>query len=1189
MDKLTRIATKELVSFLSSRLPELAENSWETHVISCLTFQQQRFAREHNIRKLDQLDFAALLRILHQNWGELSIHFDLDRDGRLLVKELQTVRNRWAHASATTFPAEDFYRDLDTMSRVMNLIGASTNAIDTISGAKQEALSTLSDSVSDSTSKSDGIEPNDTTTGPASQPEQTRPKHRFEIGQIVTLVSDPDTKMPITSIIPDPSETRYTVFYNNGKATFYESQLQPVVEIEVAPTLSADGLRAYLTSVHLLSPSASNLYSLRFGRVQFVPYQYRPVMRLIRADRPRLLIADEVGVGKTIEAGLIIKELKARSNIASVLIICPKALISERKWFWEMKRFDEHFEELDSNSLRHCLRETELEGAWPSRFAQSIVPFSLFNSELLTGNSKGRSRNDTGLISLDPPPKFDLVIVDEAHTICNPTTFSHQAVRYFCDNAQAVVFLTATPLQLGSGDLFSLLNILRPDLVIDRPSFEQMAEPNQFINQAVNACRTGALQWQGKAQSSLAEASETQWGQQFMRESPEFQRIYDSLGEKEIDVEQRVGIVRSLEELYTFSPMINRTRRRDIGEFTTRQPETLEVEFTPAQRRLHDELLVIVRRILEREHTNLNVKFMMTTIRRRAASCINGLVPFLQDLLAGRIEESDDEDCLSVDSVDSLHIRKAIEVVLAQANELDDFDPKVEAFLKVLLDKTKMENNKALVFSTFRHTLSYLAKKLTATDLRYGLVHGQIPEYERTDLRRRFALPKDNVDAIDILLSSEVGSEGLDFQFCDFLVNYDLPWNPMRIEQRIGRIDRFGQQSNSVAIVNMVTPGTIDADIYQRCLTRIGVFNHAIGGSEEILGQITSEIKDIADNFTLSPEQQAEQFQQVSDNQIRRLQEETQLEQQQAELFGLSIPVNTWRKEIDDAETFWLTPNSLKKCVDAYLASITEIDGTYWLGESPLKRLRLNQATRDRLLRDQSTPSNQTDSVSLKWERWLKGNNPLLKVTFDQQIAADDPDSTYLNILHPLVRQAARHNLQDQIAHVNLHAVSTDAKAGTFAFCIYKWRKTGVRSDEFTVAVTTDPNLDDSILQLLQVAVDDTTSDKPDDAAIELISARHHSQWRDARANHFAENSELIKHRRQSLGNSHDARCHLLRDQISSVVDEKIQRMRKSELSRAERDYKEQMAKLDQLSQSADIHIELLVQGSIRITGDDKL
>ena len=126
-----------------------------------------------------------------------------------------------------------------------------------------------------------------------------------------------------------------------------------------------------------------------------------------------------------------------------------------------------------------------------------------------------------------------------------------------------------------------------------------------------------------------------------------------------------------------------------------------------------------------------------------------------------------------------------------------------------------------MIFSSFRHTLSYLHGHLKNDGCRVGCIHGDIPDDERVALRERFQMQPDEADALDILLFSEVGSEGLDYQFCDCIVNYDLPWNPMRIEQRIGRIDRNGQQSGSVAIFNLITPGTVDADIYERCLWRL--------------------------------------------------------------------------------------------------------------------------------------------------------------------------------------------------------------------------------------------------------------------------------------------------------------------------------------------------------------------------------
>ena len=183
-----------------------------------------------------------------------------------------------------------------------------------------------------------------------------------------------------------------------------------------------------------------------------------------------------------------------------------------------------------------------------------------------------------------------------------------------------------------------------------------------------------------------------------------------------------------------------------------------------------------------------------------------------------------------------------------------------------------------------------------------------MPDDERASLRRRFALPKEDADAIDVLLSSEVGCEGLDFQFCDFLVNYDLPWNPMRIEQRIGRIDRYGQQSETVAIVNFITPGTVDADIYERCLWRIGVFQHAVGGSEEILGAITQELHDIAESFTLTRRGACRNgFSSSRTTESARFARNRSSKRKQAELFGLNVPNQSWRDEIEAAETFWLS------------------------------------------------------------------------------------------------------------------------------------------------------------------------------------------------------------------------------------------------------------------------------------------
>ena len=1193
MHELIRTATAELAGFLARQLSALGASWWKAHVEDRLSFQQQRTVRERGLTTLEQLDFAALLRILDQNWYELSQSLTLPREGRTWLKELQGVRNRWAHLSAAPVPAEDLYRDADTLSRVLVMLDAGQESISAVEAAKTDALSRMTGATN---AKGNAATHESTSAAPfeASPDRNGDAKGSqgsatvFNVGDLVALRSEPETAMPVIGVVPGAAETRYHVFQGNRQATYYESQLQPLATGTEPELLNAEALRAFLTSLHLLSPSTANLYSLRSGRVQFVPYQYRPVLRLIRADRPRLLIADEVGVGKTIEAGLIVKELRARTEISSVLVICPKALVTERKWFLEMKRFDEHFEAVDGRTLRHCLRETHLEGEWPDRFSRAIIPFSLFDSELLFGREGKGSRAGEGLLALDPPPRFDLVIVDEAHHIRNAETFLHQAVRYFCDNAQAAVFLTATPVQLGSKDLFTLLNVLRPDLVIDRASFEQMAAPNGFINAAVGHCRAAGERWQAEARAFLGHAAQTEWGRLFLREAPAFQDAYDRLAEDRIDDADRIRLIRSLEELYTFSPMINRTRRRDIGEFTTRRPETLTVEFTPDQRCLHDDLLDVMSRILERTHGRQSVKFMMSTLRRQAASCLYGLAPFLRDILSGRLEslelteEGDGE--VAVDPEFLAEITADIEALVERAEALNCDDPKVEAFIKVLQDKDAMANNKVLAFSTFRHTLAYVARHVADAGLRYGLVHGGVPDEERSDLRRRFALPKDDPNALDVLLSSEVGGEGLDIQFCDLLINYDLPWNPMRIEQRIGRIDRYGQRSESVAIVNLVTPGTVDADIYERCLMRIGLFHHAVGGSEEILGEITREIHDIAESFTLTPEERAERLQQLGDNKIRQVQEETALEEKQAELFGLTVPNQSWREEIAEAESFWLSPEALQRCVSAYLFGVADSGGGYLRGDKPLKTLRLGQNIRARLLGDFRRLPRSTDPVARRWEKWLRGADPLLAVTFDQETAAVDPKAVHLGVLHPLVRQAARHLQRSGEVQTNLTVSSKSAPPGAYAFALYQWRKVGVRAEDTLVAITEEPKLDASVLSMLEEAVDVHTGTPPDTGVTIQLDGRHHGLWRAARANHMAENRDLVQHREQSLTVSHKARRKLLEDQVDSATNEKIRRMKEGELTRANSDYERRIEELQRLADSADIHATMVVEGVLEVT-----
>jgi ATP-dependent helicase HepA len=1168
MHELIQAGADELARFLGANLPLLSDAWWQQHVVDRLSYQQQRMVQERGYTTLGQLDFAALIRVLDQNWYELSSQLPLPKEGRNWVKELQSARNRWAHLSAQGIPPSEVYRDADTLGRFLTMIGAASTTLTAVEQAKAVALKQMATSPS--------------ATVPPS--EAAAPTSLYRPGELVALRSNPAQVMPITEVMPGAGETRYRVFHNNVVATYYESQLQATNRDDERKRLDVAELQAYLTSLQLLSPSTANLFSLRAGRINFVPYQYRPVLKLIRADQPRLLIADEVGVGKTIEAGLIIKELRARMELSSVLIICPKALVAEKKWQLEMKRFDEDFTTLDGPLLRHCISETHLDGEWPEQYAKAILPFSLFDTELVFG-STGRKR-ERGLLDLDPPPKFDLVIVDETHHIRNPETYLHQGVRYFCDNAQAVLFLTATPVQLGSDDLFTLLNVLRPDLVIDRTSFEEMAAPNRHINAAVAACRRAEDAWQSQAASELGRAAETTWGRLFLRESPAFQSVYDQVQGDALNAAARVSLTHDIEKLYTFSPLINRTRRRDIGEFTTRKPETVSIAFTPAQQSVHDRLLDIIARILAVQHGQQNVKFMMTTIRRQVASSLHGLAPLLRDLMANKVDQLEIAEFSDADLPDEFgfieDLRAEITELLEWADNLPADDPKVNAFIKVIQDKRHLPNNKALVFSTFRHTLAYLAEHLRRTNFRFGLIHGGIPDEERAELRRRFALPKTDADALDVLLSSEVGCEGLDFQFCDFLVNYDLPWNPMRIEQRIGRIDRYGQQSEAVAIVNFVTPGTVDGDIYERCLWRIGVFQHAIGGNEEILGEITRELHDIAERFDLTSAERAARLQQLADNSVRQLREEQELENRQAELFGLNVPNQSWRQEIEAAESAWLSPVALQHCVARYLEQRLGQEQNYILGEKSLKTLRLSQEARGKLLSDFRQLSRTTEPTYRAWEKWLKGDQPNLVVTFDQSAAAENSKAVHLSVTHPLVRQAAHHLRLDAAAYVVLSVRSEELPLGQHAFGVYRWQKQGAKPDEMQVAIATEPQIEAKLLTLLQTARPHDAP-LPEQAEFDALDGRHFERWRTAQANHIDENCRLVEHRIHSLTVSHTARRAVIADQLARATNDKIRVMKQSELARAEADFVRRREELEKAAGAGDIQATPVVFGVILV------
>lgn len=1007
----------------------------------------------------------------------------------------------------------------------------------------------------------------------------------FNVGQRVRLKADPKRIGVVVSVIPGKPENRFVVFMEGKDHTFYASQLEEEETPENGlDALSCDQFHSRLTALQIRYPGLSTLYSLNAARIDFIPYQFRPVLRFIRSDRPRLLIADGVGVGKTIEAGLILRELQARRDMRSILIICPRPLVAERKWEIEMKRFEENFVHLDSGYLRYCIKEMDLEGSWPERYRRIIVPYSLFDEALLHGSTK--RKNIPGLLDLDPPPRFDLVIVDEAHHIRNRETFRHKAVRFFCDHAEAVVFLTATPIQLGNQDLFVLLNTLRPDLVIDKESFEQMTEPNPFINRAVDAVRVRQPEWADRALKELNQAAETPWGRAILKDSPDFRKSRDLLSKDSMDSEEQVGLIADIENLHTFSGIINRTRRRDIGQFTTRKPETVRVEFTPSQKSLHDELLRVQGEIISRIHGDANINFMMTTIRRQAASCLFGLAPLLEDILNRRLdelprEEADDYEInLEGGSIDK--IGTEIQSLLGISRELDSKDdPKLNELRKIIGDKQELPNNKVMLFSSFLHTLRYLDVRLKADGFRVERVYGGTSDEDRIALRNRFEMPRENPEALDVLLFSEVGCEGLDYQFCDCIVNYDLPWNPMKIEQRIGRIDRHGQQSEAVAIVNLITPGTVDADIYDRCLERIGIFESAIGGGEEILGKIAKGIRSIAENLSLNEEDRKKRLQQLADNEVRLIQEQNKLEKEQLQLFGIELPQAQMDRDIEQATSFWLSAKSIQRLVNNYLRTTCGDGQDYILGEKPLKTLRLSQEARNVLLDDFRKLGGSNTQIHRKWGNWLKGADQHLPITFESGCAMEHIDAAFITPLHPLAKQAASSFEGKRHIFAALKMRTGEVPAGSYEFAIYQWRFHGIKEDLILKPVALSDAVTPHLPRLLEKAEDDRIDGRErfPSSVCDKLEEKHRSLWNKALEQHQWKTRELAKYRRESLSTSHRARLAILEEQIKQASDEKILRMRRSQIDSAKADYDRRSEEIDDAMSKADIFAEAVAYG----------
>lgn len=667
----------------------------------------------------------------------------------------------------------------------------------------------------------------------------TIPHPKFDPGREVTLVSGGE-EARVRRRSYHAAAWWYEVRVEGRTINLRESSLvEPAVDddpLEWVTRTPAPAARfgATLTRAKLREHLTDTVYSFRASRTIFRPYQFRPVIRLLSSERPRLLIADEVGLGKTIEAGLVWTELDARNIANRVLVVCPSMLVE--KWRAEMlERFGFELANLDRAALDELLERVE-DDRLPARF-HAIC-------------SLERLRVWRGLKRLaEIGPRFDLVVVDEAHAFRNSGTRSHALGALLADWADALIFLSATPLNLGNHDLYNLLELLAPGEFESRHVLEQRLEPNRSLNRIAASLVDRGIRNEDRWEW-LDEIRDLTFGRPLAKR-PEYRELMELLRRPELEHREIVRCRRLISGLHALSGVVTRTRKVEIQEQkAVREARPVPVELTEVERDLY-----FLYEAWQRERARklgLPVGFATQMPLRLASTCLPAARNYVLDCttsiadddldwLAEVLDEQSDPDVTGID------VRPPPELV-AVAQRLGDVDSKFEAFLDALLPIVA-DGRRVLVFTFSRRALAYLERRLQGK-VRFAVMHGGVDKDERHHLMRRF-----RAHEFDVMLASRVASEGLDFEYCSAVVNYDLPWNPMEVEQRIGRIDRFGQTEDKILILNLHTPGTIESDIIERIHERIGVFSDSIGELEPILQSRLSELRETIFDFELTPEQ----------------------------------------------------------------------------------------------------------------------------------------------------------------------------------------------------------------------------------------------------------------------------------------------------------------------------------------------
>jgi SNF2 family DNA or RNA helicase len=872
---------------------------------------------------------------------------------------------------------------------------------------------------------------------------------RFRSGDEVRLRSQPDRAGKITANpVLLQSEYWYPIYFGPGQTGRHpESDLEPYTETTDPLQLLRDGRFAgreafskLMTQLKLATALRSHIYALQASRTTFYPYQFKPVLKFLESWKHRLLIADEVGLGKTIEAGLILTEFRARFDLDRVLIVPPSHLIT--KWQQEMKRrFDLDFEVLDKKRALQFLARFEEEGE-----------ASQLKGILSLQTLRGRGLQDRWEAVA---PTFNLVIFDEAGRLRNPETLSNKAARLVGEAADGQLLITATPIQTSEADLFNLLALLDPDEFGNYDLYRMRLQTNAFVLTALRALQRGTTADLQSCASALEASKTTPYGVR-LAENPMFRDVTQRLARLEKPSRRELIELQSdLNSLNLFGHHLNRTRKREVEEKRVlREASVVPCRPTEDEIEFYHRVTDICRSAYARMHDSTMAAFATMMPQRQVASCMVAMLEYTRERLGRTVEEGplENSDLRPEDFAHSEKVGSRERINWNDLGSLDEWrsrlernDSKWASLVSALKGLYKTEPGcKVILFSYFKKTLAYLQDRLNQIGIQSVVISGDVPtssDDPDRDLRGRRLESFRSDPKIQILLSTEVGNEGLDLQFAHALINYDLPWNPMVVEQRIGRLDRIGQKSDKILIFNLTMPGTIEDLILERLYKRIKIFEYSIGDLEEILGEVIRELTQDLFSTNLTPEQQEERIRQAADVIEARKHQLDHLESRVADLIGHD---EYFMEEIKRARASgrYLAGEELVVFIQDYLAAHhpslfierREQDGTYTMPVDDSLRFFVKQAI-------------PADDLGLRLflQRSARGT---LRFIIDPEQAQEDVKLDFLSFHHPMIRAISDYYTkhQDELHPVSyLRLQSPDLEKGKYLWLLYLTEITGAR------------------------------------------------------------------------------------------------------------------------------------------------